>query len=86
MPVYYFHLRDGADVLLDPDGREFADPKVVISVALREARSIICADAMTGVIRMDQRIDVENESKQLVHRLEFRDAVQIVGALEAAED
>jgi hypothetical protein len=80
MPVYYFHLRDGADVLLDPDGREVGDPNDVVGLALREARSIICADAMTGVIRMDQRIDVEDESSQLVHRLEFRDAVQIIGA------
>ena len=45
--------------------------------ALIEARSIIGEDAKVGEIMLDQRIDVEDEFKNLVYSLEFSDAVAI---------
>jgi hypothetical protein len=77
MQLYFFHLCDGEDVLLDPDGvhLEVADLE---RAALREARSIISADALAGIIRLDERIDVFDEAGALVHRLEFGDAIAII--------
>ena len=77
MHTYYFHLRDGADVLLDPDGRLLPSLAAVAGAALFEARAIISADAVGGKISLGQSIDVENESGQVVHTLAFADAVNI---------
>ena len=50
MKTYYFHLRDGVDTLLDPEGRELSSIAAVIAATLHEARSIIGADALGGSI------------------------------------
>ena len=79
MPLYYFHLRDGVDVLLDPEGQELDGEAAIAAAALREARSLISADALAGHIRLDQRIDVEDGQQRIVHRLEFTEAIRIIG-------
>jgi hypothetical protein len=78
MSLYYFHLRDGVDVLLDPEGREMASADAIPLAALTEARSIISDDARNGRIMLDQHIDVEDESRNILHTLHFVDAVEIV--------
>jgi hypothetical protein len=77
MTLYYFHLRDGVDILIDEEGRQLESLASVAEAALAEARSIISADAESGHIRLDQRIDVEDETRTIVHTLEFADAVTI---------
>lgn len=76
MALYYFHLRDGADVLLDPDGRELAEGDIV-SAALTEARAMIAADVLEGRVRLDQQIEVHDAAGTIVHRLPFEDAVVV---------
>ena len=80
----YFHLRDGEDILLDPEGRELNHPGAIEQMALNEARAIIGDDARGGTIGLNQRIDVETEAGELVHRLRFADAVVIVQPQEDA--
>lgn len=46
--------------------------------SLHEARAIISEDARSGRIRLDQRIDVEDENRNLIYSLNFSDAVEIV--------
>ena len=77
MGTYYFHLRDGEDQLLDPDGSELPDIAAVVARALAEARAIIAADAIAGAIKLNQRLDVEDHLGAIVHSLQFEDAVQI---------
>jgi hypothetical protein len=77
MAIYYFHLRDGSDVLLDPEGRELADMEAIIEAALHEARGILAADLQIGRLKLDQMIDVEDKVGEVVHRLRFADAVTI---------
>lgn len=84
MARYYFHLRDGEDILLDPEGRELNHPGAIEQTALNEARAIIGDDARGGTIGLNQRIDVETEAGELVHRLRFADAVVIVQPQEDA--
>lgn len=78
MPQYFFHLRDGTDVLLDQEGQQLADHASIVFAALREARSIIGADALDGTIKLAQHIDVEDESGKIVHQIQFEDAVLIL--------
>lgn len=77
MARYYFHLRDGNDRVIDPEGREIDDPSRIPAMALREARSMIGHDATRGEIRLGQSIDVLDDKGELVHHLSFRDAVSI---------
>ena len=77
MALFYFHLCDGVDLLLDPEGREIAELVLIPDIALREARAIISHEALLGSIAMEQAIEVRDAGDALVHRLELRDAVTI---------
>jgi len=80
MARYFFHLCDGQDVLMDPEGREISDESAIAALALKDARSMISQDALTGRIHLQQAIEVLDKSGAVVHRLQFRDAVTINGA------
>ena len=75
MARYFFHLCDGGDILLDPEGREIEDPAQIGVLALKEARSIIGFEAMQGTIRLNRYIEVQDEAGASVYRLPFREAV-----------
>lgn len=85
MARFYFHLRDGRDVLLDPDGSELADMDAVRARALADARSIMSADILEGRLKLDMRVDVEDQAGRIVHRLPFVEAVEIVPANNSRE-
>ena len=76
MAIYFFHLRNGVDVLLDPDGRNLATTGIP-DAALGEARAIISADARAGRIDLDQSIEVQDSTGEVVHRIAFEYAVNI---------
>ena len=78
MVRYYFHLRDGGERLLDPQGTDIDDPAQLERMALREARAVISQEALEGKINLQQRIEIEDETGRLVHSLSFADAVRIV--------
>ena len=77
MALYFFHLCDGHEVVIDPEGREIADSAEIAGYALKEARAMISQDSLGGRIMLDQYIEVRDESGKLVHQLSFRDAVTI---------
>ncbi len=79
MPLYYFHLRDGVDVLLDPEGKYLEGQVAIEKTALAAARSLISDDALSGHIGLQHHIDVEDEAGKVVHCLDFNDAVRITG-------
>jgi hypothetical protein len=78
MVLYYFHLRNGHDILPDPEGRELASLDAVRNATLVEARSIISSDALEGSIKLSYHLDVEDASGDIVHSLQFEDAVEVV--------
>jgi hypothetical protein len=65
MARYFFHLRNGENVLLDTEGSEL-DGGGIPGRALAEARALIADEAKEGRIRLDQRIEVENASRGIV--------------------
>ena len=77
MALYYFHLSDGHQALIDPEGREVEDPSLIAPLALREARAMISQDALGGRINLGQYIEVRGADGKLVCQLAFRDAVTI---------
>lgn len=79
MPRFYFHLYQRGDMLVDPEGVEITDLSTVRSRALEVARDLIAADAASGLVDLDTRLRVVDESDRLVLDLAFFDAVAFVG-------
>jgi len=80
--LYYFHLIDGHQTLIDPEGRNVVDPAQLGVIALGEARAMIAQDVLGGRIPLNQFIEVRDENGKLIHQLSFRDAVTISGRAE----
>lgn len=78
MSRYYLHLRDGADVALDPEGIECANNEQLSQIILSNARDVIAGDAQTGTIHLGFRIDAEDAEGAVVQTLSFADAVVII--------
>ena len=79
MAQYFFHLCDGREVIIDPEGKDISDSSMIGADALREARAMIAQDALAGRINLNQYIEVRDENGKLVHQLSFRDAVTVSG-------
>ena len=77
MPRYFLHLRDGADVLLDPDGVEVRNFDGLKAKVLKCARDSMSHDLRTGSLELKWRIEAEAEDGQVVYCLPFADAVKI---------
>jgi hypothetical protein len=71
------HLIDGTDMLLDPDGAEM-QADAVGRVALAAARDCMCGDLRNGQLDLRYRIDVHDEGGEVVHRLPFAEAVDVL--------
>ena len=78
MPRVFFHLLDQSECLMDEQGA-IVDLSEVPARALKDARSIIADDVLTGVVNMDYSIEVRDEAGRTVHILSFRDAVMFIG-------
>lgn len=74
--TFYFHLCDGSDLLLDPEGRELS-LDLVGPAAMAEARAIVSADVQTGQVDLAQRIEVHDANGQIVYSVEFEDAIHV---------
>jgi hypothetical protein len=77
MPTLYFHLRHDQEVLVDVEGVDIAFEDA-INRALDEARGLIAADALHGRIDLRQCIEVENDQGEMLHRVPFEEAVEII--------
>ena len=78
MSLYYFHLRDSDETVLDTEGRELDGIEEIAAAALLEARGILSVDVLRGELLLDQAIEVEDKAGRIVHHLPFIDAIRIV--------
>ena len=83
MPLYFMHLRDGTEELLDPDGVRLPDLDSLRKAVLIAVRDLISGDVQRGVIDMRFRIDAENELGEIVYTMPFKHAVTIIPETEA---
>ncbi len=77
MSHYYFHLHDGAELLVDHEGVDLPDVDAVIRSTLDQARSILASDVLAGELELHLSIEVTDEAGIVVHALQFQDAVTI---------
>ena len=78
MARYFFHLRDGSDVALDPDGRQFDDLETLRDAVLMNARDCLAGDIRSGILDLRFRIDAEDEGGKVVYSLPFKHAFSLI--------
>lgn len=77
MPRYFLHTRSSHGDIEDSEGLVLADLEAARREAVAGARSILCEEVMVGQLQLDERIDIENERREVLLSVEFRDVVQI---------
>jgi hypothetical protein len=76
VPLYFMHLRDPSAEVLDPDGVLMPE-HAIANAALSAARDCMAH----GRLDLKYRIDVHNAEGEIVHTVQFADAVTIVPAV-----
>ena len=78
MSLYFMHLRNSTDELLDPDGRDYRDLEELRAAVMFSARDLITGDVRNGVVDLRYRLDAEDEQGKIVYTLPFKHAVNII--------
>jgi hypothetical protein len=75
MPRFFFHIADG-EQCPDGEGIILPDIRAAIQVAAAGAREIVAEDLKQGNgLPQNERIEIEDESGQIVATVTFREAV-----------
>ena len=77
MPRFYFHIRDGDQLIEDPDGSELPDLEAARAEALEGARTILAEKVRTGALVDGQRFEIVDESGTVRTTLPFREAIKL---------
>jgi hypothetical protein len=77
VPRFYFDLHNDVDAL-DQEGKQLDGIESARKIALAEAREMIEASVTEGRIDLNHFIQVRDESGNIVHRLQFGEAITIV--------
>jgi hypothetical protein len=73
MPIYYFHIRNGDKLELDPDGVELPDLDTAVSEARRVARELL--GEVTGLGR-ETLIEIADEGGPTALTVPFSSAIR----------
>ncbi len=75
MPRYYFHIRDGKDLIRDEEGTELADPEAAHAEAMASARDL-ALDEIRSHNRVDGRsIEIVSEFGAMIDTVAVRESV-----------
>jgi hypothetical protein len=77
VPHYFFDLHNDIEAI-DSEGRDFPDVEAAKVNAIREVREMMCESVQTGRVNLSHRIDVRDESGQVIHVVRFGEAVQVI--------
>ena len=76
MPCFHLNIRDGEDVI-DEEGQEYASLDDARLAAVTSARELMAADIRTGLLSLDDRIEITDPAGALLATVRFRDTVRI---------
>ncbi|MCL6699497.1 hypothetical protein LZ496_11970 [Sphingomonas sp. NSE70-1] len=76
--LYYFHLCDGSDRLLDIEGQELPDLNAAKEFALHCARDTLSHEMKDGLLNLRLRLDVANAAGAVVHTLPLEEAFKVI--------
>ena len=78
MPLFYFHLYNDLDVI-DEEGLDLLDLDAARANAIKEARAVMVDMVAEGRINFSHRIDIADESGDVVDSVNFSEAVAVEG-------
>lgn len=58
MPLYFFNIREGDELILDPDGSWLPDEATARIEAVTAARSLLATAVLSGRLPLDHAIEV----------------------------
>lgn len=73
---YFFHVHDDYTTI-DEEGADLPDAAAAKDYALAAARELICDEVRSGRLKLDHRIEIEDEHGVHVGTIRFSDAFQI---------
>ena len=77
MGRYYFHVRNESGLLSDEEGRDLADLNHARRVAIKGARSLICAEVEAGALDLRGCIEIADAAGAVLMVVAFTEAVQV---------
>ncbi len=77
MPIYFFHITEGDQVIADPEGIDRPDIAAVQKTAIESAHSLISEAVRSGDRSYQGRFDVVDEHGNPVLTLTFACPIQI---------
>jgi hypothetical protein len=80
MVLYFLHLRDGTDDVIDREGIEYASHDLMRIGVMECARDVLCGDIRRGVLDLRFRIDAEDEHGEIVYSLPLKHAFSTIPA------
>lgn len=78
MPRFYFHLFDDM-ASMDEEGKDLPSIQFAHQEAIRAVRAIACAEVVEGHLNLDHRIEIADETGEVLDTVRFRDVVKIEG-------
>ncbi len=76
MPRFYFHLYNDLTAV-DEEGQELPNPAVAHQKAIATARELAAEAVRNGRLVLDHRIEIADESGEVVSTVCFRDVVEV---------
>ena len=77
VPVYYFHVCDGAGFCEDPEGVNLPDDETARKEAVRGARALMVEELQRGELNLASFIEVEDERGNHLFTVTFEEVVEI---------
>ncbi|TWF47801.1 DUF6894 family protein [Neorhizobium alkalisoli] len=77
MPKYYFHIRDGQNLTLDPEGAEFENLEAARTEAINSARELLSHRILRGDVVDGQAFELTGEDGAVADVVRFKDVMRI---------
>jgi hypothetical protein len=78
MALYFFHLCDGSEDLLDVEGQELPDLDAAKAFALLCARDALSHEMRDGILDLRARLNVADTAGAVVHTLPLEEAFKVL--------
>jgi hypothetical protein len=76
MPLFYFHLRDGAKVIRDPEGVCLPDIAAARAEAVQSARELMSQSIETSArVGLERQFEIANDAGETLAIVSFQEAV-----------
>jgi len=72
MPRYFFHIRDGEKMEVDPEGVEFPTLESAVLDAQAAAREMLAERLLTGERLDGQRLEIADETGSVLQVVTFK--------------